>query len=83
MCQRIILALLIVSAVGCSVLKEKFGTVEETPELKAARTECRSLADKDTSAKDQGVIKRLDRPRAVYDDCMVKKGYNKFGRKVY
>ena len=82
MYERITFVLLIVSMVGCAALKERFGTVEETPELLAARTECRSLADKDTSAKDQGIFKKMDSTRAVYDDCMKKKGYSNGGRKV-
>jgi hypothetical protein len=79
---RITFVFLIVSMIGCGALKERFGTVEETPELESARTECRFLADKDTSAKDQGIFKKMDSTRAVYDDCMKNKGYSKGGRKV-
>ena len=42
MYKRITFAVLIVSMIGCAALKERFGTGEETPELKAARAECRS-----------------------------------------
>ena len=75
-------AVLFVSVIGCNPLKEKFRTGEETPELEAARAECRSLADKDTSAKGEGVIRQMDRTRVVYDTCMEKKGYDQYGKKV-
>jgi hypothetical protein len=82
MYKRIVFAVLIVSVMGCNPLKEKFGTGEETPELKAAHSECRSLADKDAPVKGEGMIKQMDRTRAVYDDCMKKKGYDRYGKKI-
>jgi hypothetical protein len=82
MYKRIAFALLIVSVIGCSVLKENFGTGEETPELKAARAECRSQAEKEAIGKYESTIKREDYIRLVFDICMDKKGYNKFGKKV-
>jgi len=83
MFKRIIFAMLIISVIGCKPLKEKFGTAEETPELRAARSECRSLADKgDIVRKGEGVIKQADRTRAVYDDCMKEKGFDKFGKEI-
>ena len=82
MLNKIIFAMLIVSLVGCTALKKNFGTGEETPELKAARAECRSLAEKKAMAKYDSGIKQEDYNRLIFDNCMEKKGYNKFGRKV-
>ena len=78
---RIIFAALIVSMIGCTTLKERFGTGEETPELRAARAECRSLAEKE-SATYQSPIQQKDHTRVVFDACMKDKGYNQYGRKV-
>jgi len=82
MSKKIIFALLVVSMVGCTALKERFGTGEQTPELKAAQDECRSLAEKEAVAKYQQVIKQKEHTRIAFDACMEKKGYNKYGRKV-
>ncbi len=82
MCQRIIFAVLITSLIGCSPLKHRFGTGEETPELKAAREECRASAEKEAMAKYQSPIKQKDHIRVSMEVCMEKKGYNRFGRKI-
>ena len=82
MFNKIICAVLIVSVIGCTALKKNFGTGEETPALKAARAECRSKADKEAMAKYDNGIKQEDYNRLVFDICMEKKGYNKFGKKV-
>ena len=82
MYKRIIFAILTVSMIGCTVLKERFGTGEDTPELRAARAECRSIAEKEAAAKYLSPIKQKDHIRLVFDDCMKKKGYNQYGKKV-
>lgn len=80
--KRIIFAVLIVSMIGCTALKERFGTGEETPQLKAARTECRSLAEKEAAAKYEMPIKQKEHTRIAFEACMKKKGYNRFGKKL-
>lgn len=82
MFNRMVFAVLLISLIGCTQLKERFGTGEETPELRAARSECRSLADKETLGKYENSIKESDQKRVFFDDCMEKKGYNQYGRKV-
>ena len=82
MYKRITFAVLMVSVIGCTVLKQNFGTAEETPELREARSECRSQAEKKSLGKFENRIKQEDYHRSVFDTCMEKKGYNKFGKKV-
>ncbi|MDH3257262.1 MAG: hypothetical protein OEM27_06565 [Nitrospinota bacterium] len=82
MYRRIVFAVLTVSVIGCAALKQNFGTGEETPELKAARAECRPQAEKEAAGKYQNPIKQEDYIRLLFDTCMEKKGYNKFGKKV-
>lgn len=82
MFKKITFALLIVSVTGCSALKKNFGTGAETPELKAARSECRIKADREAIAKYRNRIKQEDYNRLVFDTCMEEKGYDKFGKKV-
>jgi hypothetical protein len=75
-------SVLIVSLIGCSALKDRFGTGEETPELKAARAECRSQADQEAMKKTRVPIKQKEYIRLAFDACMKEKGYNEYGRKV-
>jgi len=82
MYKRIIFAVLIVSMIGCTALKERFGTGENTPELRAARAECRSMSEKEAIAKYQAPIQQKEHIRITFDACMKKKGYNQYGRKV-
>lgn len=82
MYKRITFAVLIVSLIGCAALKERFGTGEETPELEAARTECRSLAEKEAAQKYVGFAGQKEHTRIAYDACMEKKGYDRTGRKL-
>ncbi len=82
MYKRITFAVLIVSMIGCTALKERFGTGEETPELKAVRAECRSLAEKEAFAKYEMPIHQKEHTRIAFDDCMKSKGYNRYGKKV-
>ena len=79
---RIIFAVLIVSVIGCAVLKERFGTGEETPELKVTQDKCRSLAEKEAAAKYQSIISQKEHTRIAFDACMGRKGYNRFGKKI-
>ena len=82
MYKRVIFAVLIVSMIGCTALKEKYGTGEETPELRVARAECHSKADKETIAKYQYTGTQINQARIVFDACMKAKGYNKVGQKI-
>jgi hypothetical protein len=82
MTQKIIMVVLIISVVGCTALKQRFGTGEETPALKAARAECRSQAEKEAIAKYESTVSQKEHTRVAFDACMSKKGYNKFGKKV-
>ena len=82
MYKRITFAVLIVSVIGCAFLKGRFGTGEETSELKAARAECHSQAEKKAVAKYKNWIKQEDYYRVVFEACMEKKGYNQYGKKV-
>ncbi len=83
MLKKIAFALLIFSLLGgCTALKKRFGTGEETPELIAARKECRSKAEREAIAKYQSTISQKEHTRVAFDDCMNRKGYNKFGKKV-
>ena len=83
MYKRIIFAVLTVSMIGCTALKQRFGTGEDTPELRAARAECRSMAEKEAAAKYQSTISQKEYTRTTFDACMKKKGYNQYGKKVH
>jgi len=74
MVKRIAFAVLVISLISCAQLKKRFGTGEETPELKAARSECRSSAEKEAKAKYQSTISQKEHTRVAFDDCMDKKG---------
>jgi len=82
MYKRIIFSVLIVGMIGCTVLKERFGTGEDTPELRTARAECRSMAEKEAAAKYQSTVSQKEYTRVAFDACMKKKGYNQYGKKV-
>jgi len=82
MYKKITFAVLIASMVGCTFLKERFGTGEDTPELRAARAECRSMAEKEAAAKYQSTISQKEYTRTTFDACMKEKGYNQYGKKV-
>jgi hypothetical protein len=82
MFARIVLAVLMVSLVSCTALKERFGTGEETPELKAGRSDCRAKAEKEAIRKYQSTISQKEYTRIAFDKCMDAKGYNKFGKKI-
>jgi len=82
MYKRIIFAVLIVGMIGCTILKERFGTGGDTPELRTARAECRSMAEKKAAAKYQSIVSQKEYTRVAFDACMKKKGYNQYGKKV-
>lgn len=82
MFTRIALAVLMVSMTSCTALKQRFGTGEETPQLKAARTDCRAKAEKEAIRKYQSTISQKEHTRIAFDACMEAKGYNKFGKKI-
>ncbi len=62
---------------GCTQLKERFGTTEETPELAMDREKCQKEADRIAANSTANAIKRMDIRREAYNDCMNKKGHNK------
>ncbi|MCH6579721.1 MAG: hypothetical protein O6704_03260 [Nitrospinae bacterium] len=82
MFTRIALAVLMVSMTSCTALKQRFGTGEETPQLKAARADCRAKAEKEAIRKYQSTISQKEHTRIAFDACMEVKGYNKFGKKI-
>ena len=82
MYKRITFAVLMISLIGCTALKKRYGTGAETPELQAARTECRSLADKEAAAKYQSTFEQEDHSRFIFSDCMEKKGFDRQGKKL-
>ena len=83
MLKKIAFAVLVVSLIGgCAPLKQRFGTGEETPELVAARKDCRSKAEKEAIAKYKSTVSQKEHTRIAFDACMQAKGYNKFGKKV-
>ncbi len=82
MFARIALAVLMVSMISCAGLKKRFGTGEETPQLKAARADCRAKAEKEAIRKFESTISQKEYTRIAFDACMDAKGYNKFGKKV-
>ena len=82
MFKKIILAVMVFSLIGCAQLKKKFGTGEETPELKVARSECHTQADKEALDKYESLIRRKDYARKTFDACMDRRGYDRYGKKV-
>ena len=74
MCKKVVFAVLMVSLIGCTDLKQKFGTGVETQELRTARGECRAEAGKAADGKYYNA--------AVFDTCMKKRGYNRLGKKI-
>ena len=82
MFARIALAVLMVSMISCAGLKERFGTGEETPQLIAARADCRAKAENEAIRKFEGTISQKEYTRIAFDACMDAKGYNKFGKKI-
>ncbi len=82
MFTRIALAVLVVSMTSCTALKQRFGTGEETPQLKAARSDCRAKAEKEAIRKYQSTVSQKEHTRIAFDACMEAKGYNRFGKKI-
>ncbi len=82
MFTRIALAVLVVSMTSCTALKHRFGTGEETPQLKAARADCRAKAEKEAIRKYQSTVSQKEHTRIAFDACMEAKGYNRFGKKI-
>ncbi len=82
MFTRIALAVLVVSMNSCTALKQRFGTGEETPQLKAARADCRAKAEKEAIRKYQSTVSQKEHTRIAFDACMEAKGYNRFGKKI-
>ena len=71
-------------ASGCTVLKKQFGAPKETPELEAARNECKTqtaAAMKKKEKKTNPISKQDDR-RQMFRICMREKGYDHLGRKI-
>lgn len=82
MFNKIILAVMVFSMIGCAGLKKRHTAGEETPELKAARAECQALMNKETASKDSIPIARKFRARSEFVACMDHKGYDRYGKKV-
>ena len=82
MYKRITFAVLMISLIGCTALKQRFGTGEETPELKATRAECRAQAEKEAKEKYQSEFSQQEHTRIAFEACMESKGYNRLGKKI-
>ncbi len=82
MFTRIALAVLVVSMISCTELKQRFGTGEETSQLKAARADCRAKAEKEAIRKYESIISQKEHTRIAFDACMEAKGYDRFGKKI-
>ena len=82
MYKKITFAVLMVSLMGCTALKQRFGTGEETPELKATRAECRAQAEKEAAEKYKSKVSQQEHTRLAFEACMESKGYNRLGKKV-
>jgi len=82
MFTRIALAVLMVSITSCTALKQRFGTGEETPQLKETRADCRAKAEKEAIRKYQSTVSQKEHTRIAFDACMEAKGYNRFGKKI-
>ncbi|MDH5400823.1 MAG: hypothetical protein OEX02_21905 [Cyclobacteriaceae bacterium] len=82
MYKKIVFSILVIALASCTQLKKRFGTGEETPQLEAARKECRSQAEKEAMAKFESTVSQKEHTRKAFEACMDKKGYNRFGKKV-
>ncbi len=82
MFPRIALAVLVVSLTSCTALKQRFGTGEETPQLKAVRADCRAKAEKEAIRKYQSIVSQKEHTRIAFDACMEANGYNRFVKKI-
>lgn len=83
MLKKFIFALLVFGLMGgCTQLKQRFGTGEETPELIAARKSCRSQAERAAAAKFKSTVSQKEHTRIAFEACLKGKGYNRFGKKV-
>jgi len=73
---------MVVLFVGCAQLKNRFGTPEETAELKKDRAHCQSESEKSVASSTSNAIKRSDEKRNAYRACMKNKGYDSKDRKI-
>ena len=73
---------LIMTLASCSAIKERFGTAEETPQLKADRSHCQEESEKAVAGSTKSFIKKSDKKRNVYEACMKKKGYDLHDRPI-
>jgi hypothetical protein len=82
MYKRVVIAVMLIGVIGCTALKNRFGTGEDTPELKATRAECRAMAKKEAISKYESEISQQEHTRIAFEACMEKKGYNRLGKKI-
>ena len=68
---------LMIGMASCYSIKERFGTAEETPQLKADRSHCREESKKAVADSTKNIIKKSDEKRNVYKACMKDKGYDR------
>jgi len=66
MYKRVVIAVVLIGVAGCTALKNRFGTGEETPELKATRAECRAMAKKEAIAKYESKFKQQEHTRIAF-----------------
>lgn len=73
---------LVMGLASCSTIKEKFGTAEQTPQLKADRSHCQEKSEKSVAGSTKFIIKKLDEKRNAYKACMKSKGYDRHDRPI-
>ena len=80
---KVILCLvLMMSMASCSEIKKRFGTAEETPQLKADRSYCHGASEKAVAGSTISFIKKSDKKRNAYEACMKSKGYDRHDRPI-
>jgi len=82
MFRKFLVMVMVVLFVGCAQLKDRFGTPEETAELKKDRAYCQSVAEESVANSQSNAIKRSDEKRNAYRACMKNKGYDSKDRKT-
>jgi len=82
MVKVILCLVLMIGLASCSSIKERFGTAEETPQLKADRSHCREMSKKAVAGSTKNAIKKSDEKRNAYKACMKNKGYDRHDRPI-
>lgn len=73
---------LMMGLTSCKTMKENFGTAEETPELTAARNDCRAESENSVKDSKEPLFKKHRSKRDAYSTCMRNKGYDRQGQSI-